>query len=85
MPAGPDAVVAVVEAAGGAPSNIISLTIYVTDKSLYTEDLAAVGATYRDTIGRHFPAMALVQVADLLEPGAVVEVQALAVLQGASS
>ena len=73
-------VVDVVTAAGGAPEDIISLTLYVTDKREYAGDLPAVGATYRELMGKHFPTMALVQVADLLEPGAKVEIQALAVL-----
>ncbi len=73
-------VVAVVEAAGGQPGHIISLTVYVTDKKAYSDDAATVGALYREIIGRHFPAMALVEVADLLEPGALVEIQGLAVL-----
>lgn len=75
-----DNVRAVVEAAGGAPEHIISLTIYVTDKQLYCAALAEVGAAYRAVLGRTFPTMALVQVADLLEPGALVEIQGLAVL-----
>lgn len=73
-------VVAVVEAAGGAPVNLISLTIYVTDKQAYVDAIAEVGAAYRELIGKHFPAMALVEVAGLLEPGARVEIQGLAVL-----
>lgn len=71
-------VVDVVRAAGGAPDRIISLTIYVTDKREYVDQLADVGAAYRELIGKHFPAMALVEVAGLLEPGARVEIQALA-------
>ena len=73
-------VVAVLRAGGGEPSQLISLTLYVTDKHEYTADLVAVGQAYREAIGRHFPTMALVQVADLLEEGAKVEIQALAVL-----
>lgn len=73
-------VLAVVAAAGGRPQDIISLTVYVTDKQEYLADLGAVGAAYRALIGRHFPAMALVEVSDLLEPGAKVEIQGLAVL-----
>lgn len=75
-----DNVRAVVVAAGGAPEHIVSLTIYVTDKRQYCATLAEVGKIYREVLGRHFPAMALVQVADLLEPGALVEIQGLAVL-----
>jgi enamine deaminase RidA (YjgF/YER057c/UK114 family) len=71
---------AVVDAAGGAPEHIISLTIYVVDKQQYCAALAEVGRVYREVLGRNFPTMALVQVADLLEPGALVEIQGLAVL-----
>lgn len=70
----------VVAAAGGAPEHIISLTLYVTDKQEYIDAIRDVGAAYRESMGKHFPTMALVQVADLLEPGAKVEIQALAVL-----
>lgn len=73
-------VVAVVEAAGGAPSDIISLTIYVTDKREYVAGIAELGQVYRALLGKHFPAMALVQVAALLEDRAKVEIQGLAVL-----
>ncbi|QDU66478.1 RidA family protein [Engelhardtia mirabilis] len=73
-------VCAVVRAAGGEPAHIARLTIYVTDKRAYLSDLKAIGAAYRETIGRHFPAMALVQVADLLEEGAMVEIEATAAL-----
>ena len=73
-------VVTVVEAAGGEPQNLISLTIFVTDKAEYLEATRAVGDAYRQLMGRHFPAMALVEVAALLDPRAKVEIQALAAL-----
>lgn len=73
-------VVAVVTEAGGQPEHVISLTVYVTDKREYIAELAAVGAAYRELMGRHYPAMALVEVAGLLEPRAKVEIQGLAVL-----
>lgn len=73
-------VLAVVAAAGGRPEHVISLTVYVTDKNEYIADIGAVGAAYRALMGRHFPAMALVEVAALLEPRAKVEIQGLAVL-----
>jgi len=73
-------VVEVVRAAGGAPHHIISLTIYVTDKREYVDELEAVGRAYRALLGKHFPAMALLEVAGLLEPRAKVEIQALATL-----
>ena len=64
--------------AGGATTDIMSLRIYVTDKHEYNAQLKDIGAAYRKHLGRHFPAMALVQVADLLEPGAKVEIEGLA-------
>ena len=73
-------VAAVVAAAGGRPEHLISVTIYVVDKEEYVAALAEVGAIWRAEIGRHYPAMALVEVKGLLEPGAKVEVQGLAVL-----
>lgn len=71
-------VVAVVTAAGGRPEHILRLTIYVTDKRDYSEGLREVGAAYRRVLGRHYPAMALLQVAGLLEEGALVEIEATA-------
>lgn len=59
---------------------ICRFTIYVTDRTQYERDLAAVGEAYRRVMGRHFPAMALVEVAALLEPGALVEIEATAAL-----
>lgn len=73
-------VAAVVRAAGGRPDAIVRLTIYVTDKRAYLDALAGVGEAYRRHLGRHYPAMALVQVADLLEDGALVEIEATAAL-----
>lgn len=73
-------VVAVVRAAGGAPEHLGRLTIYVTDKRTYLADLGAVGAAYRRVMGRHYPAMALVEVAGLLEEGAQVEIEGTAVV-----
>jgi enamine deaminase RidA (YjgF/YER057c/UK114 family) len=75
-------VVAVVFAGGGAPEHIARLTIYVTDKQAYRMAAKDVGAVYRRILGRHYPAMALVQVADLLEDGALVEIEATAVIPG---
>ena len=74
-------VVAVVRAAGGTVSELISLTIYITDRVEYAAALAEVGAAYRRVVGKHYPAMALVMVAGLLEPAAKVEIQGLAVLR----
>ena len=73
-------VVAVVRAAGGAPEHIARLTIYVTDKQRYLGALREVGAAYRAQLGKHFPAMALVQVSALVEDRALVEIEATAVI-----
>jgi len=73
-------VVAVVKAAGGKAEDLASLTIYVTDRTEYLGALSEVGEAYRRVVGRHYPAMALVMVAGLLDPGAKVEIQGLAVL-----
>lgn len=68
----------VVRAAGGSAESILRLTVYVTDKAEYLSDLGKVGDAYRRVMGRHFPAMALVEVAGLVEAGARVEVEATA-------
>lgn len=73
-------VVDVVKAAGATHEAIISLTIYVTDKHAYLGNIKDVGAVYRDLMPKHYPAMALVQVAALVEDRAQVEIQGLAVL-----
>jgi enamine deaminase RidA (YjgF/YER057c/UK114 family) len=73
-------VVAVVEKAGGKPEHIVRLTIYVTDKQLYLAQTAEIGSIWREIVGKTWPAMSLVQVAALLEDGALVEIEATATL-----
>jgi enamine deaminase RidA (YjgF/YER057c/UK114 family) len=73
-------VVAVLAEAGGRPEHIVRLTWYVVDKREYVAAYPAVGAAYRDVIGRHFPAMSAVQVAALIEDRAKVEIEATAVV-----
>ncbi len=73
-------VMAVVAAAGGAPEHLARLTLYVTDKQEYIAALKEVGKAYRHYMGKHFPTMALVEIKDLLEPGAKVEIQGIAAL-----
>ncbi|WP_195822293.1 RidA family protein [Roseobacter sp. MH60115] len=70
----------VVEEAGGAAADITRLTWYVTDKKEYLSRQSEVGAAYRSVLGRHFPAMTMVVVADLIEDEALVEIEATAVL-----
>ena len=71
---------AVLEAAGAKPEHLVRVTVYVTEKAPYRRELAAVGAAWRRVLGRVYPAMTLVEVAALLEEGALVEVEATAVI-----
>ena len=73
-------IVAVLKAGGAEPSHITQLTWYLTDKDEYLANLKEIGRAYRDVIGRHFPAMAAVQVVALVEERAKVEIQAIAVI-----
>jgi len=73
-------VVAVVEAAGGSADGIARMTWYVTDMEAYRGALKELGPVYRAVMGRHFPAMALVRVVELVEPEALVEIEAVAAL-----
>jgi len=73
-------VVAVVSEAGGKASDVARLVIYVTDKHEYRERTKEVGERYRKHLGKHFPAMVLVQVAGLLDDAAQVEIEGVAVL-----
>jgi enamine deaminase RidA (YjgF/YER057c/UK114 family) len=73
-------IVAVLAEAEARPEHIVRLTWYVTDKREYLTRLSDVGQAYRRIIGRHFPAMTLVQVAGLAEDRAKVEIEATAVL-----
>lgn len=73
-------VLAVVRQAGGGPENIGRLLIFVTDKDEYASRLRDIGSAYRQLMGKHFPAMTLVEVSSLLERLAKVEIEALAVI-----
>ncbi len=73
-------VLAVVRQAGGHPEHVVRLTIYVSDKDAYLAALAELGPIYRELMGRHYPAMALVQVAALVEEGAMLEIEGTAAL-----
>jgi enamine deaminase RidA (YjgF/YER057c/UK114 family) len=73
-------VVAVVREAGGTPEHITRLTWYIIDKSEYMSRLPEVGRAYRGVMGKHFPAMTMVQVVALIEDAAKVEIEATAVL-----
>ncbi|HVS13114.1 MAG TPA: RidA family protein [Thermoanaerobaculia bacterium] len=69
---------AVVRAAGAGPEAIGRMTLYVTDVATYRAERAALGAAYRELMGKHFPAMALVEVRALVDPRAKVEIEATA-------
>ena len=73
-------VVTVVVEAGGKAADIARLIIYVTNKTEYVEQTREVGERYRKHMGKHFPAMVLVQVAALLDDAAKVEIEGMAVL-----
>jgi enamine deaminase RidA (YjgF/YER057c/UK114 family) len=71
---------AVLDAAGAAPEHLTRVTWYVTDRAAYLADTRAIGRAWRETFGRHYPAMTLVVVAGLLEARAKVEIEATAVI-----
>lgn len=73
-------VVDVLACAGAEPSHLVRLTWYVTSKRDYLDSLPALGTAYREIVGRHYPAMALVQVVALVEDRARVEIEATAVI-----
>jgi len=73
-------VVRVLEEAGGRPEHIVRLTWYLTSRREYLDQLAEIGAGYREVMGRHYPAMSVVEVSALIEADAKVEIEATAVL-----
>lgn len=75
---------AVVREAGGGPEAVARLTVYVTDLAAYRTSLRPLGEAYRRLMGRHYPAMALVEVSGLVDEGAMVEIEATAVIQRAA-
>lgn len=72
--------VAVLAEGGAEPTDIVRMTWYITDRDAYDADLAGIGAAYRDVIGRHYPAMAVVQVVGLMEREAMIEIETTAVV-----
>lgn len=73
-------IAAVLAEADARPEHVARMTWYVTDKHAYLAAAKAIGRAYRSVFGGHFPAMSLVEVAALLEPGALVEIEATAVV-----
>jgi enamine deaminase RidA (YjgF/YER057c/UK114 family) len=77
-------IVAVLAEAGASAQHIVRLTWYVRDMQEYLADLASLGEAYREVMGRHFPAMAVVEITRLVEPLARLEIEATAVLPPSS-
>jgi enamine deaminase RidA (YjgF/YER057c/UK114 family) len=75
-----DKVLTVTREAGGRPEDLARLTIYVTDLAAYQASRPAIGEAWRARLGKHFPAVALLEVKGLVDRGAVVEMEATAVL-----
>ncbi|MBV1694047.1 MAG: RidA family protein [Hyphomicrobiales bacterium] len=73
-------VVAVLAEGGARPEHVTTMTWYFVDKQEYLTNLKAIGAAYREVMGRSFPAMAVVEVSALIEDRARVEIQAIAVV-----
>jgi enamine deaminase RidA (YjgF/YER057c/UK114 family) len=73
-------VIAVVNEAGGTPDQMARLIIYATDKNEYRDRMKEIGECYRARMGKHFPAMVLVEVKSLLEDRAKIEIEATAVV-----
>jgi enamine deaminase RidA (YjgF/YER057c/UK114 family) len=73
-------ILAVLREAGAGPEHVGRMTWYVTDMAAYRASLRELGPVYRETMGRNFPAMALVQVVALVEAEALVEIEATAIL-----
>lgn len=75
-----DRILAVVREAGGGPRDIGRMTIYTTDLQAYLSGRVRLGEAYREAMGLHYPAMALVEVTQLVDKGAIVEIEATAVI-----
>lgn len=73
-------ILAILACDGAKPENIARLTCYVTDIDAYRRFLPEIGAVWKEVVGRHYPAMALVAVTALVEPAALVEIEATAVV-----
>ncbi|MGH7285939.1 MAG: RidA family protein [Polyangiaceae bacterium] len=79
-----DNLIAVVREAGGGTEHIVKLLAFVTDLEAYRAATNAIGEGWRARLGKTYPAMSLVKVAGLLEPGALVEIEGVAILPAAS-
>lgn len=73
-------IIAILAEDQAGPQHIVRMTCFVTDIDEYRANLAGIGDAWRDTIGRHFPAMAVVAVTALVEPSARIEIEATAIV-----
>ena len=73
-------IVAIVKAAGGDVKNIVRLTWYIKDKSEYLNNQKLIGEVYQRIIGKHYPAMSMIVVKDLIEDEALLEIEATALI-----
>jgi enamine deaminase RidA (YjgF/YER057c/UK114 family) len=73
-------VMQVVRSAGGKPENVGRMVVYITDRPAYLANLTALGEVHRKHMGRHYPAMAVVEVKSLMDSKALVEIEAVAIL-----
>ena len=71
---------AILAEGGAGAEHIARMTWYVTDRADYLRNLGEIGSVYRELIGRHYPAMAVVEVAGLIEPAARIEIETIAVV-----
>lgn len=71
---------AILREGGAGPEHIVRMTWYVTDRDAYVAALPEIGAHYRELVGRNYPAMAVVEVARLVEPAALIEIETTAVV-----
>ena len=78
-------VVIALTAAGARPEHVVAMTVYATDVGAYRASLAEVGRAWRTHFGRHYPAMALLGVTELVEPAARVEIVTTAVIPGGAT
>ena len=73
-------ILAILAVDGAGPEHIVRMTCYVTDIHAYRVSVKEIGAAWRELLGRHYPTMAVVEVAALVEPEAKVEIEATAVV-----
>ena len=79
-----DNVVAALAAAGAQPEDVVSMQIFATDVAAYRASTRELGEAYRGRFGRHYPAMALLGISELVDPAALVEIVAVAVVPEAT-